>query len=121
MTEYEFTAEQNKSIDRLRQKLWHIALMLSISGAFLLINSYTAETTRGVWGTAVPALCFVVMGFVFFRPLDNLKRITATKGHDILEMMIGMDDLRIAFATAQVVFIVLIMTIIAEIARAFGF
>ena len=122
MAEYEFTAQQNQSIDHLRQKLVHISIMLVLGGVLLLsVGHIVTDDSRTIWYTVVPAVSFIVLGFVYYRPVDNLKRITTTKGHDILEMMIGMDDLRIAFTTAQVVFVFLIIMAIAEISRQLGF
>ena len=121
MAEYEFTAEQNQSIDELRQKLFHVSLMLAVAGALLVVAIHlTADTTRGIWGGVIPAVGFVLLGFVYYLPVDNLKRVTTTKGHDILEMMIGMDDLRIAFTAARFLFVLLILTEVAESARLMG-
>jgi hypothetical protein len=122
MAEYEFTAEQNQSIDELRQKLFHVSLMLAVAGALLVVTIHLAvDTTSGLWSGVIPAVGFVLLGFVYYLPVDNLKRVTTMKGHDILEMMIGMDDLRIAFTTARFLFVLLILTEVAEGIRLMGF
>lgn len=121
MAEYEFTAEQNQSIDKLRTKLSTISIMLILAGALLLFFAHSGETLRAIWYAGIPAIAFIILGFVYYRPVDNLKRVTSTDGHDILIMMIAMNDLRIAFATAQVLFVVLIIMAIAQISWLLGY
>ncbi len=121
MAEYEFTAEQNQSIDQLRTKLSTTSIMLIVAGALLVVFAHGGETSRAIWYAGIPAIAFIVLGFVCYQPVDNLKRVTSTEGHDILIMMIAMKDLRIAFATGQVIIIVLIVMAIAQISWMLGF
>ncbi len=121
MAEYEFTAEQNQSIDQLRTKLSTISIMLIVAGALLIFFAHSGETSRAIWYEGILAIALIVLGFVYYRPVDNLKRVTSTADHDILLMMIAMNDLRIAFARAQVIFVVLIVMAMAQISWMLGF
>jgi hypothetical protein len=115
MSEYEFTAEQNNSIDGFSQKLLHICILLIGIGATLLVFAHRVATDIDLWHMTFGAMAFMVLGFVYFRPLDNFKRITTTKGHDVFELMIAMDDLRIAYLTGGVLMVFMIGLLSAEI------
>ena len=115
MAEYEFTAEQNTSIDAFRQKLLHISISCLILGALLLHLSYTAATGVSIYHLSSVGFVYMILAVVYFRPIDNFKRITTTKGNDVFEMMIAMDDLRIAFTIGQVLFLFLGALALAQI------
>jgi hypothetical protein len=115
MSEYEFTAEQNASIDAFRKKLTHIAWLMFGIGVSMMVVAHREVSGVGLWHMTFGAMMFVFMGFVYYRPVDNFKRITSTEGHDVHELMIAMDDLRIAFTAGQVLFVILTALVLAEI------
>ncbi|HEY5678582.1 MAG TPA: hypothetical protein VIS55_00790 [Pseudomonadales bacterium] len=121
MAEYEFTAAENQSIDQLRTKLSSISIMLVVAGALLVFFALGGETSQAIWYSAIPAIAFIVLGYVYYRPVENLKRVTSTHGQDIMIMMMAMNDLRIAFTISQVIFVVLIVMAIVQISRMLGF
>ena len=115
MSEYEFTAEQNACIDQFRQKLFHISIFMMGIGSMMLVIAHRVVTGVGLWHMTFGAMAFILLGFVYFRPIDNFKRITTTEGHDVFELMIAMDDLRVAFTTAQALVVFMIGLLLAEI------
>ena len=117
MAEYEFTAEQNEGIDQLRQKLLHDSLLFIIMGGIQLVGSFFFSGAGARWVSLLAAVLFLVMGWLFMRPLDNFKRVTTTEGEDVKEMMIALSDLRAAFLLAEIVVAILVVAIIAEIMR----
>lgn len=121
MAEYEFTTEENRSIDELHTKLSTISVMLVVAGVSLMIFAHSGETPRAIWFEAMLAAALIILGLVYYRPVDNLKRVTGTAGHDILIMMMAMNDLRIAFARAQVIFVFLIIMALAQLSWMLGF
>jgi hypothetical protein len=117
MAEYEFTAEQNEGIDQLRQKLLHVSLLFLIMGGIQLVGSFFFAGAGARWVSLLSSVLFLIMGWLFMRPLDNFKRVTTTEGEDIKEMMIALSDLRTAFLLAEIVVAILVVAIIAEIMR----
>jgi Mlc titration factor MtfA (ptsG expression regulator) len=75
MAEYEFSDEENRHIDSLRRKLQHIAILFLLLGALQLVQSFllTDETAR--WISLAASILILGLGWLFIRPLDNLRRI----------------------------------------------
>jgi hypothetical protein len=115
MSEYEFTADQNASIDAFRKKLTHIAVCFFGIGVTLLAIAHHEVVGVGLWHLTFGGMLFLALGVVYIRPVDNFKRITSTKGHDIYELMIAVDDLRIAFIGGQILFGIMTDLLLAEI------
>lgn len=117
MSGYEFTELQNQRIDQITQKLSHISIIFFAFAVVQLLGAFLVSTGPVVWGAAASGVLFLGLGYVYHRPLDNLKNITTTKGRDIDELMIGLDDLHIAFLTGQVLIAFLSVVLVADIIR----
>ena len=94
MAEYEFTAEENRVIDQVRRKLQHIAVLFLLLGVLQLIGSFLLTDPAGRWISVGSAILLLALGWLFWRPLDNFRRIISTEGQDIREVVTAIKDLR---------------------------
>lgn len=117
MTGYEFTEFQNQRINQVAQKLSHISIMFFALGIVQLLGAFLVSTGAVVWGATASGVLFLGLGYVYQRPLDNFKKITTTEGSDIPELMVGLDDLHVAFLTGQVIIVCLSAVFVADIIR----
>lgn len=117
MTQYEFTEEENRHIDSLRRKVQQVSVLFLILGSLQLVQSFllTDETQR--WISLGAALLILGLGWLFLRPLDNLRRITTTTGQDIREVVIALEDLRAAYLGAEFIMLAFAAGIIIEVMR----
>lgn len=106
MSEYEFTPEQDKVINKMRMILAQITVISLLLGVCLMLIGHGLSGMEK-WVFLVSSVFFMVMGVVYFLPMDNLKRVTASSGEDISQMLIAITDLAKAFSTAQVILILL--------------
>ena len=117
MAEYEFSAEENATIDRLRGKLQHIALLFVVLAVLQVVQSFLLADSAGRYISLSAALLLGALGWLFWRPIDNLTRIIVTTGSDIREVMTAVKDLRMAYLGAEVIFILLAAGCIVELMR----
>jgi hypothetical protein len=117
MTAYEFTESQNQQIDEIAGKLSHISMLFYAFGVLQLLEATLISAGAVVWGATASGLLFLGLGFVYQRPLDNFKKITTTEGSDIPELMIGLDDLHVAYLTGQVLIVCLSGVLLADAIR----
>jgi hypothetical protein len=117
MTQYEFTEEENRHIDSLRRKVQQVSVLFLMLGVLQLVQSFllTGETER--WISLGAALLILGLGWLFTRPLDNLRRITTTTGQDIREVVIALEDLRAAYLGAEFIMLAFAAGIIIEVMR----
>ncbi|TFG86838.1 MAG: hypothetical protein E4H19_04360 [Chromatiales bacterium] len=120
MAEYEFSDEENRHIDSLRRKLQHIAILFLLLGALQLVQSFllTDETAR--WISLAASILILGLGWLFIRPLDNLRRIITTEGQDIREVVIAIKDLSSAYLGAEIIMLIFAAGIIIEVMRLTG-
>ena len=117
MAQYEFTAEENRHIDQVRRKLQHIALLFLVLGVLQLIGSFLLTDPTGRWISLGSAILLLALGWLFWRPLDNFRRIITTEGQDIREVITAIKDLRAAYFAAEIILIVFAAGIIVEVMR----
>jgi hypothetical protein len=117
MAEYEFTAEENRHINQVRRKLLHIAVLVLVLGALQLIASFLLTDPADRWISLGIAILLLALGWLFFRPLDNFRRVVSTQGHDIREIVTAIKDLRAAYLGAEIILVVLAAAIIVEVMR----
>ena len=117
MAEYEFTAEENRHIDQVRRKLQHIAVLFLLLGVLQLIGSFLLTDPAGRWISVGSAILLLALGWLFWRPLDNFRRIISTEGQDIREVVTAIKDLRAAYLAAEIILIVFAAGIIIEMMR----
>lgn len=98
MADYEFTTEQNLTFEKLSSTLRGFAyvfgfwmLTLIAWGIALFVDGgYPMPQVLGVIGAGSLGL---IISYLFLQPLDNFRRITASKGKDIAELMEALADL----------------------------
>jgi hypothetical protein len=117
MAQYEFTAEENRTIDQVRRKLQHIALLFLVLGVLQLTGSFLLTDPTGRWINLGSALLLLALAWLFWRPLDNFRRIITTEGQDIREVITAIKDLRAAYFAAEIILIVFAAGIIVEVMR----
>ena len=119
MAEYEFTAEENRHIDQLRRKIQHIAILFLVLGALQLADSLLQSNAApaGRWISVGGAILVLALGWLFLRPLDNLRRIITTEGQDVREVITAVKDMRAAYLAGEIVLIVLAAGVIIEMMR----
>ena len=115
MTQYEFTAEQNKVIGHVALRCVVNAVLLALLGLVGLIGALMSLGDGTPLISIVGILygiVFITMGVMFFRPADNFRRVTTTEGNDITEIMTGLKELRGGF---KLVSIMIILSLILDV------
>lgn len=120
MAEYEFTEEENRHIDSLRRKLQQVSILFLVLGSLQLVQSFLLTDDTQRWFSLGAALLILGLGWLFMRPLDNLRRITTTTGQDIREIVIAIQDLRAAYLGAEIIMLAFAAGIIVEVMRLTG-
>jgi hypothetical protein len=120
MAEYEFTDEENRHIDSLGRRLQHIAVLFLVLGVLQLVQSFLLTDTAARWISLGASLLILGLGWLFIRPLDNLRRITTTEGQDIGEVVVAIKDLRAAYLGAEIIMLMFAAGIIIEVMRLTG-
>ncbi|MFX0093917.1 MAG: hypothetical protein ACFFBD_19415 [Candidatus Hodarchaeota archaeon] len=116
MAEYEFSEEQNRIIKGVSIRCITQCVLLASIGVLIFLMAIV-NFFNGVNGLVITfsfviqAICFVIMGVVFFRPADNLRNVVYTEGRDITEMMTAMRDLNGGFL---VLIILIVITVIFD-------
>jgi hypothetical protein len=103
---HEFSAEQEKSIDRIRITLSHISILLFGIGFLLLLIGHKLPMLSA-WVTIIAAGFFFVLGVVYYHPLTGFMRVIRTSRDDINHMMVALDNLQVAFSIATWIVLVL--------------
>ena len=117
MAQYEFTAEENRHIDQIRRKVLHIALLFLVLGGLQLVQSFLLADPTQRWISLGASLLLLALGWLFFRPLDNFRRIVTTEGQDIREVVTAIKDLRAAYLGAEIILVILAAGIVVEVMR----
>jgi hypothetical protein len=117
MAEYEFSDEENRHIDSLRRRLQYIAILFLVLGTLQLVQSFLLTDVTGRWISLAASFLILGLGWLFMRPLDNLRRIITTEGQDIREVVIAIKDLRAAYLGAEIIMLIFAGGIIIEVMR----
>lgn len=104
---YEFTQDQNRTIDRVRITLLHISILMFAIGFVLMYFGHRLPVVAG-WVTMIGASFFLILGVLYYHPLVYFKRVTKTTEDDINQMVTAMDNLQTAFGAG--VYIVMIVS-----------
>lgn len=100
---YEFTDNQNTTISKLVLYMKLTAFLTAFLGVVDFIMSIISQS----WLSIVSALSVIVLGFVFYFPIDNLQRIVTTQGSDIPELMQAFSDLNKGW-TVFIIFLIIV-------------
>lgn len=91
----------------------HLAVLLFLLGLALLFLGHNLPFSQG-WATKVAAGMVLLLGFVYYMPLDNLRRVVENNADDINLVIAAVDNLRSAFSAAQAILVVLIAIVLLE-------
>ena len=83
MSTYEFSPEDNKTFSSLARWLILVGILIFVGG----IGSFVQYLVARHIFALIEGFIFCVMGIVFFLPAVNLRRIAASSGKDIPELM----------------------------------
>lgn len=117
MAGYDFSEAENQRLNRLRQTIMHISILFIAFGALQVVASFFIAAIAGRWISLASGILFLVLGWLYARPLDNLRRVLYSKGQDIRQILIALSDLRVAYLGGEVILLVLVATIFVEIMR----
>jgi hypothetical protein len=88
--EYEFTENENKNFSKLAFNLRLVAVALVIIGITSTILGLIPEFNILL---LISGLTYLLMGIVFYLPIDNFLKITTNEGSDIKELIQGLTEL----------------------------
>ena len=125
MANYEFTDHQNRTMNSLAKRLAIFGILIGLGGVAIVISAIGYLRAEGFslahYLFFLIGIVTIVMGIVFYRPSDNLKRIVTTEGSDVQELMTALKELRGGFKLlSYLVGAIAILAVIAAISLAVG-
>lgn len=120
MSDFEFGDADNVRISRLRRNLLHISCLFIILGVLQVAAAFLLSDVTARWIALAAGILLLTLGWLFIRPLDNFRRIVATNGQDIRQVIIAMKDLRAAYLVAEVIFGILVAGLVVELMRLYS-
>jgi hypothetical protein len=121
---YEFDDAQNATFARLAGAMLFVGIALLLLSA--IVGSAVVVLARSTWaGTAVLTplgIALAVMGAQLFAAARRFRRIVATRGNDISNLMAALDEMAAAYrvqrwlwlTVSMAIVIALIATIVAQ-------
>ena len=121
MSEYEFTKSQNEIYANLSKALRQFGIQLGIFSVLLvflglvftfrgdaeLTDAYTS--IAGGIGIMIVGALSLTLSFRLLKPVEDFLGIVSTKGHDISQLMIGLDKLAWAHRMLRLILILLLL------------
>ena len=120
MLGYEFSDADNLRFSKLRRNLLHISCLFIILGVLQVAAAFMVSDVTARWIALAAGILLLTLGWLFMRPLDNFRRIVATKGQDIRQVIIAMKDLRAAYLAAEVIFGIMVAGLVVELMRLYS-
>ena len=121
MTTFEFTEDHNQVFNSLTQNMFRAAILWALLGSILLVEAIAELFLLGglsslsdvarITGFLVGPMVLTI-AYYSYQPLDNFKNIVLTKGRDIEELMIALDDLSKLFNVLRIVISIIALTLI---------
>ena len=118
MSQYEFTPEQNSVIRAVALRCVVQAVLFAILGAITIVIWFATKSGLSGYMSFVSifaALLLIAMSIVFYRPADNLRRITTTSGNDITELMTAMKEFNMGFNLLNILMVINLALVIAAV------
>ena len=112
ITKFEFTEQHNQVFKSLTQNMVRSAIIWAMLGGILLVEAMAELFLLGglsSLGDMARILGFLIgpmvltIAYYSYQPVDNFKNIILTKGRDIEELMIALDDLSKLFHVLRIV------------------
>lgn len=113
MTDKESMAAAVSRFADLYRVTKHIAVLFFLLGLALLFLGHNLPFSQG-WATKVAAGMVLLLGFVYYMPLDNLRRVVEDNVEDMNLVIAAVDNLRSAFSVGQAILVVLIAIVLIE-------
>jgi hypothetical protein len=124
MTNFEFTEEHNQVFKSLTQNMFRATILWVMLGSILLVEAIAELFLLGgvtslndvarILGFLVGPMVLAI-AYYSYQPLDNFKNIVLTKGRDIEELMIALDDLSQLFNVLRIVIGIIAFTLIIRV------
>ncbi|MEM7117315.1 MAG: DUF5362 family protein [Chloroflexota bacterium] len=125
MAEYEFNTEENQTFAALASRMRWVGGLTAVLGLLALIFAVARYGRYGLTlltiGQTLEAVVLIVTGVVIYRPADNFRRIVSeSSGTDISELMTAMQELDSGFNLLNILVVVNIASLLANIILAIG-
>ena len=101
-TEYEFNKEENVTIGKFAAAMTLFSIVLVLAGIATILQGVSPID----WNIIIEGITWFVIGLSFYFPIDNLRNILNTEGHDIKELMRSFSDLKRGWITALLFLII---------------
>lgn len=98
---YQFGEKEKENISGVVIRFITNALLLVLSGVFNITRAIFHISSGNYFPAFVVLISgfiFIAMGFIFFKPADNLRLMLSTEGHDIEEVMNAITELAVGFS-----------------------
>ncbi len=124
MSAYEFTQEENQVFETLSKRIARLGVLFIIIGVAVAINGIGVILNEGkiaaTLSTFVMSAIQIIIGIIIWRPADNFRHIVTTKGQDIDELMIGLNELSAGFGVMRFLMLINVVIIIVQIMTIFS-
>lgn len=111
---YEFDAGQNATFEKLASAMMFVALTLLLLSAFVGSAAIVVarSTLAGAAILAPLAIALAVMGAQLVAAARRFRRIVATRGNDISNLMTALDDMAFAYGVQRWLWTTVLVTIL---------
>jgi hypothetical protein len=100
---YEFDDTQNAVFIKLAGAMMFVAVAMLVLGA-IVASAALVLARSSMAGTAILAplgIAVAVMGAQLFRAARRFRRIVATRGNDISNLMVALDEMAVAYGVQR--------------------
>jgi len=121
MTTFEFTEDHDQVFNSLTQNMFRAAMLWALLGGILLVEAIaelfllggltSSSDVARITGFLVGPMVLTI-AYYSYQPLDNFKNIVLSKGRDIEELMMALDDLSKLFNVLRIVISIIALTLI---------
>lgn len=116
MTQDEFHSSLNQRIDQLYQILLHISFLLYGTGFVLVLISLQFQGTAR-WMATIQAGLFLMLGFVYYPPLNNYQRMAVTERDPVNRFTCAMSHMHVTFSFGLITLAILAIMAIRQIVK----
>lgn len=114
MVKYEFTEEQNQTIDLLSKRMVLVSVLFLFIGIMSVIQAIIIG--GGVY-FVIYGITMIIFGVSFYLPTDNFKNIVKTEGRDIKELMDAFREINTSWTIIILIILFSRLNIIYQLIR----
>jgi hypothetical protein len=114
---YEFDDTQNAVFIKLAGAMMFVAVAMLVLGA-IVASAALVLARSSMAGTAILAplgIAVAVMGAQLFRAARRFRRIVATRGNDISNLMVALDEMAVAYGVQRWLWLSVSMAIVVAV------